>query len=421
MVSAGTMREVIRSTLRNRLARQAGQIYVYQGASMAAGLVTSILVARSLGPSGKGILDLYALLPTAIVELGLLGLPAGLLFILTNRRVALGVVHGDTLVVASVATAVGTAIALLGSAQIADLFGGMPQAFAAIGLVLAGVVAYVAIGPNLLIGIDRAPAAYRLPLIVQLISTGLMVLLWLVGWVSVAAVFAVTVGSTIGTALLYFVAVARAHRREPTRPTRGSFDSAVRYGLKIYVGSVANWIHFRADQLMVANMVGVAGVGLYALSVRWAEMLWLVGFGVLNAGLYRIASSDRRESRAFTWRLFILVLGMTGGSGVVLAILAMPLISLLYGGRFDPSAPALILLIPGVVAWDAARVLSNHLSYNLGRPLTPVAIAVTGSVANLLLNLVTIPRFGIAGAAAASSVSYVGVCLATLAVFLRSR
>ncbi len=411
----------IRSLVARRFVLQAGQIYVFQGLSMAAGLLSSILVARTLGPAGKGVLDLYALLPSAIVELGLLGIPSGLLFLLMNRKITLSVVHGDTLAVAGIATAVGVALAALGSSQIASLFGELPPAFAAVGLVLAGVIAYVAIGPNLLIGIDRAPLAYGIPFAVQLVSTAMVVGMWLAGQIRIETMFALAVAATIGTAALYYLVVRRAHRAEPPRASTESLHTAFRYGLKVYAGSVANWIHFRADQLLVANMVGVAGVGLYALSVRWAEMLWLVGYGVLNAGLYRIAASDRDESRLFTRKLFRLVLALTGGAGLFLAILAGPLISVLYGGKFDDSVVPLILLIPGVVAWDASRVLSNYISYNRGRPLVPVAIAMTGSVVNVMLNLLTIPHFGIAGAAAASSISYVGVCLATLAVFMRDR
>ena len=43
-------------------------------------------------------------------------------------------------------------------------------------------------------------------------------------------------------------------------------------------------------------------MGIYAVSVRWAELVWLVGLGVQAVGTHRIASSESRSSRRFTIR-----------------------------------------------------------------------------------------------------------------------
>jgi O-antigen/teichoic acid export membrane protein len=71
----------------------------------------------------------------------------------------------------------------------------------------------------------------------------------------------------------------------------------------------------------------------------------------------------------------------------------------------------LILLLPGIVAWGAGRILSQFISYNAGRPSLTSGAAAMGFAVNLLANIYAMPRWGLAGAAAASSVSY----LATMA------
>ena len=48
-------------------------------------------------------------------------------------------------------------------------------------------------------------------------------------------------------------------------------------------------------------MVGLSGVGIYAVSVRWAEVLWLVGFGVQSAAVHRIASGTKGWTRLHGW------------------------------------------------------------------------------------------------------------------------
>ena len=195
--------------------------------------------------------------------------------------------------------------------------------------------------------------------------------------------------------------------------------ASLAYGIRTYPAFVANWLHYRVDQLVIAHLMGVGSVGIYAVSVRWAEMLWLLGYGLLNAGLFRMASGQPDELRAFTWRLFKMTLLVSGGAGVAMALLGLFLVPLLYGPAFQDAVAPLIILIPGVVLWDAARVLSNYIGYNLGRPQLPTAVALGGVVVNGLATIVVVPRFGLVGAALTSTVTYSLVMFATVTLFRR--
>ncbi len=79
---------------------------------------------------------------------------------------------------------------------------------------------------------------------------------------------------------------------------------------------------------------------------------------------------------------------------------------LLFGQRFAPSVRVIWLILPGTIVTSMAKVAASHLT---GRGKTGrtsafggLAVAVT-----LGLDLLLIPRFGIAGAAVASSASYI--------------
>ena len=58
-------------------------IYIFQGLTLGIGMVGGILVARTLGPSNKGIIDLFSLLSSFIVDFGMLGFGSGLLYYLS--------------------------------------------------------------------------------------------------------------------------------------------------------------------------------------------------------------------------------------------------------------------------------------------------------------------------------------------------
>jgi O-antigen/teichoic acid export membrane protein len=93
-------------------------------------------------------------------------------------------------------------------------------------------------------------------------------------------------------------------------------------------------------------------------------------------------------------------------AAVVLMSAAGPLIRGIYGREFLGAVRPLMLLVPGVVAWGAGRILAQFISYNAGRPHLCTVVALVGAVLNIAGNLYSIPRWGLSGAAVASSLSY---------------
>jgi Na+-driven multidrug efflux pump len=75
-------------------------------------------------------------------------------------------------------------------------------------------------------------------------------------------------------------------------------------------------------------------------------------------------------------------------------------------------------LLLGIVAFSGARVLSNDIAAR-GRPGLNSWIAGMSVVVNLGINLALVPRFGINGAAWASTISYSLLFAATVAVYCR--
>jgi len=198
------------------------------------------------------------------------------------------------------------------------------------------------------------------------------------------------------------------------RFSKSLVSNSLRYGIRIYPGFIANFLHFRIDQLMINWFVGVSGVGLYALSVKWAETLWLIDFGIINAALYRIASQDDKNSYFLTKKVFKWVFILDGVVGLFLIVICKPLFALLYGAEFNASVLPLIFLVPGVVAWGGGRVLSQYIAFNRGKPILCTLAAFVGMGVNIVGNLFAIPRWGIDGAAVASTISYFLVLVITL-------
>jgi len=391
----------------------AAQIYIYQFLGLGFGLISSIVIARTLGPTDKGIVDLFNLLNSFILEFGLLGFGSGLLYYLAKKGTHLKQIHGTGLVFSIIVGILTGLVGWLGLPLWRKIFPGLSNWIILLAFSLSPLVYYRLIWSNIMTGINQAVASFKASLYFGIVNVPFIVLLWLSGRLNVQNVIALTALFTVLNAVVFF---GMLYKREPELSfdlslTKGSLN----YGLIIYLGVIANVLHFKIDQVMINYWLGTRAVGLYAMSVRWAEMLFLLDSAILSAAFYRVSSASNEESYALTKRLFKVQLLISGGSGVVLALLAYPLVLILYGSAYHDAALPLILLIPGIIAWSVAKILSNMLVYNRGMASTAVKIAIFGSILNILLNLlfIRILGIGIVGSALASSISYSIVALLT--------
>jgi O-antigen/teichoic acid export membrane protein len=89
------------------------------------------------------------------------------------------------------------------------------------------------------------------------------------------------------------------------------------------------------------------------------------------------------------------------GLGAV-APLAVPIV---FGDAFSPAIRAIFWLIPGIIALSGAKVLSSYI-FSQGRMAVTSLVALVTLAGTVMFDLLLIPRFGISGAAAASSIAY---------------
>jgi O-antigen/teichoic acid export membrane protein len=89
----------------------------------------------------------------------------------------------------------------------------------------------------------------------------------------------------------------------------------------------------------------------------------------------------------------------------MLAVFCKPIIAMLFGQRFVPAVQPLLLLLPGVIMLSTSKVLCGDLA-GRGKPGYAMMSSVIGLVVNIPCCYFLIPKWGINGAAVASSISY---------------
>jgi O-antigen/teichoic acid export membrane protein len=103
--------------------------------------------------------------------------------------------------------------------------------------------------------------------------------------------------------------------------------------------------------------------------------------------------------------LYVLVGGMAVSIAGVIFFVAPVVVNLIYGSEYSSVVSTLRIYIWSGIPVFLMVVMSQYL---LAENYTKIYVAVTivGAVANIFLNLVWIPRYGINGSAIATLVSY---------------
>ena len=197
------------------------------------------------------------------------------------------------------------------------------------------------------------------------------------------------------------------------RPRWDALRDQIRYGAQGQLANIAQLFNYRLDQFLVAAFVSRAGVGHYTVAVGLGESVWWISSAVAMVLLPRLTRMDREHAEELTplaCRNTVLVSIL--GAAVLMAVSPLA-IRILFGSDFDPALLPLILLMPGIVAASATRVLGSYL-FSQGRIIyntfaTFIALGLT-----IALDLALIPWLEVEGAAIASSAAYIASLIATL-------
>jgi O-antigen/teichoic acid export membrane protein len=369
-------------------------------------VTVSILLARFLGPENKGVYSVLILVASLASFLGNMGLGTANVYFLSKGRSPESVLW-NSLLASSLFGAILILLTIPFLGMISDFAGGS----IAIWVLLAVLgtipfrIASLYVG-NLFLGLDRIGTYNIVSILNSALSlVPLVVFLYFFQDDLVGALWAYIAGSVIGLFIPSFWIWFR--RYSPMKP---SFDwsllkESLLFGIKGHLGNIAGFLNYRMDVFLVAYFVGASGVGYYSIAVGMAEMMGILPSAVAMVLLPRVASSDSKTSwpnAAISCRNVVLLSVL---AALLILALGGPIIDLAYGSEFAPSYPALIALLPAMVALGVARVLSSYVTGS-GKPILTTYAITVATIVNLILNFIFIPLWGITGAAAASSVSY---------------
>lgn len=374
------------------------------------------IVARALGPSGRGTVAFVTVSTLLVATVASLGVGAAAVVFIPKRPELRGRLYTSGVLFVAVSSLVigtlviGTMIALGAepTGVSAALFAVCIPAAAALALMDLGLSYMVAVGRTFDFTITIAVAPWIYP--------GMLALVAAFATVNVGATVAVWFVASAASGVLALLISRRALGAGPF--DRALLAEVVPFGFRAWLGGLAGSLNFRIDQMLMGFLATEAALGIYAVAVNVSEVVLYIPsvVGVLLVPLVaRTESGARDDAVARVFRLSLLV---TLGTSLVGAIVGVVLIPAWFGSAYDGSVRPFLLLLPGSLGFVAMRLFSNALlgSSRPGRSsLAPVVALALGVV----LDLALIPPYGASGAAIAASGALVAGGVAAIFIYYR--
>jgi O-antigen/teichoic acid export membrane protein len=176
--------------------------------------------------------------------------------------------------------------------------------------------------------------------------------------------------------------------------------------------------NYRIDQYIVRDFVSLSAVGLYAVGTSMSEAVFVLANAVALVLLPKMTSTDPKDAAWMAPVASRNTLFVATGAAIALAAIAPLLMPAVFGDEFRDSVEPLWLLLPGSVALAGSKVLTSYI-FSQGRPLVNTGITVVSLAVTIVADLSLIPRFGVNGAATASSMAYLAHFAAALFAYSR--
>ncbi len=193
----------------------------------------------------------------------------------------------------------------------------------------------------------------------------------------------------------------------------------VGYSLKTYPASIAGLAHLRVNILVLSFSSPAQEVGIYSVAQSIVETLFLLPVAVSTGLLPRVASAHGKEAIELVTTTTRLTFFITMALSLVVSIASVLLIPIIFGQQFQASTYVVLALIPTACAYSIVRILATYFN-GINRPVVPSVASTAGVTILVVLTILLSPSQGASGAALAMSLSYIALGLWLLAVYTRS-
>lgn len=384
------------------------------------GIFVSLIIARVLGPEGKGIYTVATLFSYLIVMFGNLGFPSAATFYVAKQSYARQEILGNTVLVSLLTGVLGMIAGLITVILLGQyIFPGIPQKYLVLTLLMIPGNMLLLHFQYVLLGTQHIKG-YNLVAVIQgfLSLAFTMLLVWIFRMGVTGGLIAIVLSWILASIFAFALAVKISNGIE-LRMNFSYFKNALGYGLKINMSNILRFMSLRINLFLVNSFLDPAAVGFYSISIGLTEKLWLIPQAAATVLFPKIAmEEDEVKKKEFTPIVARTVLWITIVTALTIFALSQWLISFLYSQTFLPAVIPLKILLVGTVAVGLSQILGNDIA-GRGLPILNVYANIANFISVVVLSILWIPKYGIEGAAWASTISYISSSIVTVLLYIR--
>jgi len=379
-------------------------------ATLAAGL-GGVIIARVLGPVGRGEYAAITAWFGVAVIIGQFGQPAALCFYVArdpiSAREYVATSRTMLLLTGTVILTLGLLLAPILSHGRHGITIGYQIAFATLIISLIGVSYTFPLQAQHLHRWNLVKASQPVPSLIGII------VLWRLRLLTLNSALIVLAVSTL-LQLGYAYISCRKFGLAPGRTCMKLVRPLAKYGSTQLAASTSATLNLQLDQLVLSQLVPPADLGRYAIAASLTLLPLPLVSAIGNVAFPNLAAKRIALSRANRLQRIAVIgaAGLTTGMLLPLAAAANWLVPFIFGAAYRGAVPLIWILIPGSIFLTSGQVAGDLLR-GRNRPAAVAWAQGLGAVSTVLMLIALLPIIGIYGAAVASTVAY-GITLVFL-------
>lgn len=368
-------------------------------------VVTGVVLARTLGPSGRGELAAVVLWPTMLWTVGNVGVVDSVTFHSARRSAPQRSIVSTSLAIAVVQSAILVAIGLV----LVPLVLAKQEAS-----VVRDCLIFLASIPTSLVtlylgsvlnGTHRFVAFNVVRATVFVGNAAGLVALAIASELTVTSAMLAYLASQVLTVLIAAILVLPSSR-PASRPERLLAREMLAYGWRSQLSTISNLLNERVDQLVISIVLAPASLGLYVVAWTMTSLSSMIGFSVTFAALPRVAQAESAEERkARAHQYVFLTFAATAAVTVPVLLLAPDILRIVFGSDFVQATGVTRVLLVASIALGTGRVLGAVLK-GVNRPLHAGLAEGAGLIVTAVGLAALLPTMGLMGAAITSLAAY---------------
>ncbi|HSV94364.1 MAG TPA: oligosaccharide flippase family protein [Spirochaetia bacterium] len=365
--------------------------FVGLGFTAVVGFLYTVVLARVLGPEKFGVFSAITALIAIIYSLGDLGVTSALINYIPKlggkRQILIDTSYWFEYTIGLVILLVFGIFSFTNNSIIP---GSLP-----VQLLLAGHIAFNYLLINYAQGIftaERRFVRYSLSQIIDaLIKISLVFVLLYTSKLSISTAFAANIISS-------FIALIITFGRElfiiKWRFKKPIFVKMYRFAKWIAVSRIFSVFATRIDIILLNLLSSSLQAGIYSAASRITLFFSLLISSLGSVVNPRFSGFDTKEKIKIYMRKLTLLISVVSLFMILSAILAEPIISIVFGNKYLSAIPVFQVLIVAIIPFMFTLVTTPALVYSFNKPAFIAKLTITQIITMVIIQIILIPRLG---------------------------